>query len=594
MKNTSLLLVFCLSTLCSGHLPADFNHDKIVDFSDFALFAKQWLCQGVGGLSMVIVAPATATEEQKQLADYVCDGTDDHVQINDAINAVAEASGRKIGDVGWGGEVYLLPGQYNTTDRINLKTRVSLKGTGDLHTVKIMVSYVVDYGIYYQAQDSANSDISVEEKGQFELDNLLIAASRTGGTEWCIYIDDDDVLYIHDCIFTNIYTSGGNSGGMYIKKSWASEFYSCTFEHSGGIGLYEANSTNSNHFSSFFADNNGAGYRGDILFYCTFVGCGASKNGLSGGGSGFRIAHEEANSCWFLGCYSTYNYHSGFYVSSGEWINFIGCRAQKNNRDEQWDRAGFRIGGNNVNSCTLINCQSTFNDGENSNSEDNEGSGFLIYGDNTQLINCISQQNTYGVTIMDTASGTKCNVHFAGGDTQEFYYLGGTSNSIGPTCVDNYINVAAADTDGIKANIIDTTPVTTFDCQPDYPRNITITGDAGSDGKVKIEGITADGKVFDTSLSDEEITVIAGATVQGDIAWAKITKITRTTSNGSIDIGWGDRLGLSNMIRAVSDVYKFVYNGSDETIPTVNDNYATVDCSLINDGDDFIIYYKAF
>lgn len=41
-----LIFCICLTADCMGDLSADFNRDGLVDFKDFSIFAKDWLCSG--------------------------------------------------------------------------------------------------------------------------------------------------------------------------------------------------------------------------------------------------------------------------------------------------------------------------------------------------------------------------------------------------------------------------------------------------------------------------------------------------------------------------------------------------------------------
>jgi len=80
-----------------------------------------------GGNSTIIVAASNS--RLKTRADYVCDGTADEVQINQAINALPST----------GGEVHLLDGTFNTGSSIIMRNSVTLSGLGD-STVIVPVS----------------------------------------------------------------------------------------------------------------------------------------------------------------------------------------------------------------------------------------------------------------------------------------------------------------------------------------------------------------------------------------------------------------------------------------------------------------------
>lgn len=81
---------------------------------------------GGGGDALITVAASDTAAGPKANADYVCDGTGDHVEIQAAIDAVAQyASG--------GGEVVLLAGTYNITSTISLGHPSDGAGTYRMH-----------------------------------------------------------------------------------------------------------------------------------------------------------------------------------------------------------------------------------------------------------------------------------------------------------------------------------------------------------------------------------------------------------------------------------------------------------------------------
>ena len=85
---------------------------------------------------------AASDSKDKTRADYVCDGTDDQVEINDAISSLSS-----------GGKVLLLEGTYNISDTINVGNSITLQGlgygtlikTGSLSSpfIKTSVDYII-------------------------------------------------------------------------------------------------------------------------------------------------------------------------------------------------------------------------------------------------------------------------------------------------------------------------------------------------------------------------------------------------------------------------------------------------------------------
>ncbi len=76
---------------------------------------------GVGGTASVVVAAADAADKHKYQADYVCDGTADDVEINEALLQIKAAGG---------GTVFLSAGSYTLADTIKIPSDVTLEGEG--------------------------------------------------------------------------------------------------------------------------------------------------------------------------------------------------------------------------------------------------------------------------------------------------------------------------------------------------------------------------------------------------------------------------------------------------------------------------------
>lgn len=101
-------------------------------------------CNG-GNYHAIVVASDDAPDAVKQLADYVCDGTADDVQINAAIEV---ASPTQANDAGQGGtdravaggqqrgHVILTGGEFKCSNSILLRTGVWLQGSGPLTFVR--------------------------------------------------------------------------------------------------------------------------------------------------------------------------------------------------------------------------------------------------------------------------------------------------------------------------------------------------------------------------------------------------------------------------------------------------------------------------
>jgi len=157
------------------------------------------------------------------------------------------------------------------------------------------------------------------------------------------------------------------------------------------------------------------------------------------------------------------------------------------------------------------------------------------------------------------------------------------------------LDIKAADTDGIHANITGTggiQNITTAITNPDDSRNATITGSAGASGDVVLTGLVR-------GEEDTETIALNGTdTVQGNKPFDTITNIkvpAELTAPKTVSIGWGDKIGLTNEISAVGKVYKVVIDAVDVTstyvTAKVNATYSTIDFSTISVWQDMKIFY---
>ncbi len=102
------------------------------------------------GIHSIVVAASNSPQDVQTTADYLCDGTEDEVEIQAAINSLGSA----------GGVVKLAVGTYNTAARIDLDDNVEIVGSG-----------------WNTIIDAANFDdrvIRAEQKSQVAVKNLKV------------------------------------------------------------------------------------------------------------------------------------------------------------------------------------------------------------------------------------------------------------------------------------------------------------------------------------------------------------------------------------------------------------------------------------
>jgi len=157
--------------------------------------------------------------------------------------------------------------------------------------------------------------------------------------------------------------------------------------------------------------------------------------------------------------------------------------------------------------------------------------------------------------------------------------------------------VRAADDDYIHAAITGTgaeQEVTTEITNPDVSRNASMktTNVATPSGVVKLEGVNNLGQ-----SAEESITIVAGSTVYGNVAWATLSKITipaGVSASDSVTVGISDKIGLITAIDNVDNVFKKKVNnidGSNEISGNVSKVYHTLDCATIEANENITIWY---
>lgn len=161
----------------------------------------------------------------------------------------------------------------------------------------------------------------------------------------------------------------------------------------------------------------------------------------------------------------------------------------------------------------------------------------------------------------------------------------------------HFQDLRAADDDYIHAAITGTgaeQEITTGITNPDVSRNVSIktTNVASPSGVVELEGKNNLGQ-----SASEEITIVAGSTVHGNIAWATLSKITipaGVSASDTVTIGTSDKIGLITAIDNVDNVFKKKVGNEDkfsEISGNVSKIYHTLDCATIVDNEDMTIWY---
>ena len=185
--------------------------DNSLYFYDGSQWQKLGGGEGPKAVATRIVAASDSLDTSR--ADYVCDGTDDQQEINDAINEVYN----NPNNPGLGGSVYLLAGTYNITGPVQLKSNISLIGEG---AGTVLRPSHISAGVIIDAAGTATEPLSGILISQLRIDGNRDNVSIMGGIHFNNVNDSKiDKLWIENAEgFGGIYFE--NSSHNIISKSF--------------------------------------------------------------------------------------------------------------------------------------------------------------------------------------------------------------------------------------------------------------------------------------------------------------------------------------------------------------------------------------
>lgn len=169
--------------------------------------------------------------------DYLCDGTTDQIEINQAISALPAS----------GGEVLILDGTYNITAKINVnKNNVSIKGNGSATVLKRMYN-----------SGSAEGVITLTGVEGCRVENLQIDGNRSNysnSNNRNIRLSSSD-----NCVVTGTIHRTSNNYGIELNSSSNNLITNNTCENSYYYGIYLDNRSSDNVVSGNTCSGNDTG-----------------------------------------------------------------------------------------------------------------------------------------------------------------------------------------------------------------------------------------------------------------------------------------------------------------------------------------------
>lgn len=137
---------------------------------------------GSGGVREATAIVAASNSVHKNEADYVCDGTDDQVEIQSAIDSLPTT----------GGSVYLMEGRYNINGQITItKDNVTILGSGQGSWLRLIDGYNANFTMFH-----------IQDKNHVKISGLKLDGNRsnnTSGSMSAVRIYDSHICTIDNC-----------------------------------------------------------------------------------------------------------------------------------------------------------------------------------------------------------------------------------------------------------------------------------------------------------------------------------------------------------------------------------------------------------
>ncbi len=241
-----------------------------------------------GGSYFRLIAAADASQDVKDKADYVCDGVQDQVEIQTAINA-AQLEGGGVIQLSEGSFSLTTPIIINGTTNEDNPLTVTLKGCGEFATYLRPISnvnaisisnwaqlHLADFGIVIQGSGNGivSQAVTTTDTRSFwasSFRNLRINGEYDAlNTGWAM-----DLAMPWRSVFENIEVEGTRNGIRLKNEGTIQNAGDCTFTRlfveivgDGGTALHissPSNNMNQNNFNMFEAGANGPNCTGILI-----------------------------------------------------------------------------------------------------------------------------------------------------------------------------------------------------------------------------------------------------------------------------------------------------------------------------------------
>ncbi|MBN1787536.1 MAG: right-handed parallel beta-helix repeat-containing protein [Sedimentisphaerales bacterium] len=207
---------------CNGY---DYDTSGTIDVKDFSHFAEIWLTSNNQGVTTFLVAASNAHPTVKQIADYVCDGTADQVEIQAAMDILPAL----------GGKVVLSEGVFTTAAKIEIPSYVWLQGAG--YATELVCGAFSDPVLVNSEIDTGNTGITISD---LKIDASAQISNQTGNN----YENAIQFRKVTYSTISNIYASDTYRDIIRVDTSPYTTILNCTLVNAGNHGISAATASN--------------------------------------------------------------------------------------------------------------------------------------------------------------------------------------------------------------------------------------------------------------------------------------------------------------------------------------------------------------
>jgi hypothetical protein len=340
--------------------------------------------------SSLVVAASDSTTKSKVTADYVCDGVDDQVEINAAIDILKNYNTTSIQ-----GKIVLMEGTYNISSPILVYNKITIEGQGYSTHLKRKANtntsilqwgnLLVDNAIIKDFYIDGNKDnqtvpavaLNFTENDTITAENIVVA-NNYGNAFYNLYkcvnceaiagttIGFDHCNRLVNCMAVSN-AGDGFAGCIQVNNCYASGNSACGFFTCYRLASCEARSNTNAGFHTSWVISSSLSYGNNNGFYeCRMItGCWSYDNSNDGfqscrvvtgcysnnnGRHGFRTTHEVSG-CWankntnygFYDCERLAGILSNFNTNGMGNIDYGSCIHTNNNTSSQWAGTNTKI-----------------------------------------------------------------------------------------------------------------------------------------------------------------------------------------------------------------------------------------------------------